>query len=60
MEEMCFLKMAKGSAAWIESGRSFHQERTVKLKVCESDFVPLWGDTIMHRSLTERKPLEGT
>ncbi len=57
---MCFLKMAKGSAAWIESGGSFNQERTLKLKVCESDFVPLWGGTIMHRSLTECKLLECT
>ncbi len=37
-----FLKMAKDSAARIELGRSFHQEGTFNLKVCESDFVPLW------------------
>ncbi len=45
MEEMFFihfLKMAKDSAAGIELGRSFHQEGTVIVKVCESDFVPLW------------------
>ncbi len=34
--------MAKDSAAGIEMGRSFHQEGTFNLKVCESDFVPLW------------------
>ncbi len=39
--------MAKDSAAQI-------------LKVCESDFVPLWDGTIMRRSLAERKLLEGT
>ncbi len=48
--------MSKDSAAWIELGRSFQQERTVS----ESDFVPLWDGTIMHRSLAERKLLEGT
>ncbi len=31
--------MAKDSAAGIELGRSFHQEGTVHVKVCESDFV---------------------
>ncbi len=33
MKEMCFqrfLENIKDSAAWIELGRSFHQERTVK------------------------------
>ncbi len=49
MEEMLFsqfLTMAKDSAAQIELGRSFHQEGTFNLKVCESDFVPLWDGTI--------------
>ncbi len=41
MEEMCFLKMGKDSAARIELGRSFHQMETVNEKVCERDFVPL-------------------
>ncbi len=36
--------MAKDSAAGIELGRSFHQEGTVHLKVCENDFVPLWNE----------------
>ncbi len=36
--------MGKDSAAWIELGRSFHQEGTFNLKVCESDFVPLWDE----------------
>ncbi len=45
--------MAKDSAAGIELGRSFHQEGTFNVKVCESDFVPLWDGTIMHRSLAE-------
>ncbi len=52
--------MGKDSAARIELGRSFHQMGTVHEKVCESDFVPLWGGTVMHRSLAERKLLEGT
>ncbi len=49
MEEMCFsryLKMAKDTAARIELGRLFQQEGTFNLKVCESDFVPLWDGTI--------------
>ncbi len=50
--------MGKDSAARIELGRSFHQMRTVNEKVCESDFVPLWDGTVMHRSLAERKLLE--
>ncbi len=50
--------MAKDSAAWIELGRSFHQEGTVNVKVCESDLVPLWDGTIKRRSLAERKLLE--
>ncbi len=52
--------MAKDSAARIELGRSFHQEGTVNVKVCESDFVPLWDGTIKRHSLTEHKLLEGT
>ncbi len=36
--------MAEDSAAQIELGRSFHQEGTVNVKVCESDFVPLWDE----------------
>ncbi len=52
--------MAMDSAARIELGRSFHQVGTVNENVCESDFVPLWDDTIMHRSLAECKLLEGT
>ncbi len=31
---------------------------TVNVKVCESDFVPLWDGTVMRRSLAERKLLE--
>ncbi len=50
--------MAKDSAAGIELGRSFHQEGTVNVKVCESDFVLLWDGTIKRRSLAERKLLE--
>ncbi len=52
--------MGKDSAAWIELGRSFQQVGTVNEKVCESDFVPLWDGTIIHRWLAERKLLEGT
>ncbi len=33
---------------------------TVKVKVCGSDFVPLWDGTIMQHSLAERRLLEGT
>ncbi len=36
--------MGKDSAAGIELGRSFHQEGTFRVKVCESDFVPLWDE----------------
>ncbi len=57
MEEMCFLKMGKDSAARIEFGRSFHQKGTVSEKVCESDFVSLRDGTVMRRSLAERKLL---
>ncbi len=32
---------------------------TVNVKVCESDFVPIWDGTVMRRSLAERKLLEG-
>ncbi len=35
--------MAKDSAAQIELGRSFHQEGTVHLKACESEFLWLFG-----------------
>ncbi len=49
--------MAKDSAAGIELGRSFHQEGTFNVKVCESDFVPLWDDTKRH-SFAEWKLLE--
>ncbi len=35
--------MAKDSVARIELGRSFHQKGIFKVKVCESDFVPLLG-----------------
>ncbi len=52
--------MGKDSAARIELGRSFHQMGTVNEKVCESDFVPLWDGTVMHRLLAERKLLEGS
>ncbi len=52
--------MDKDSATRIELGRSFHQMGTVNDKVCESDFVPLWDDTIKRRSLAECKLLEGT
>ncbi len=51
--------MVKDSAAWIELGRSFHQVGTVNEKVSESEFVTLWDGTVMHRSLAERKLLEG-
>ncbi len=36
--------MGKDSAAGIELGRSFHQEGTFCVNVCESDFVPLWDE----------------
>ncbi len=52
--------MAKDSAAGIELGRSFHQERKFNVKVSESDFMPLWDGTIKRRSLAECKLLEGT
>ncbi len=51
--------MGKDSAAQTELGKSFHQMGTVNAKVSESDFVPLWDGTVMHRSLAERKLLEG-
>ncbi len=51
--------MARDSAARIELGRLFHQEGTFNLKVCESDFVPLWDGAIKRRSFVERKLLEG-
>ncbi len=49
--------MGKDSAARTELGRSFHQIGTVNEKVCESDFVPLLGWNIIHRSLAERNIL---
>ncbi len=49
--------MAKDLAARLKLDRSFHQEGTVKVKVCESEFVPLWGGTIMRRSLAGCKLL---
>ncbi len=52
--------MGKDSAARITLGRSFHQMGTVNEIVRERDFVPLWDGTVMHRSLTECKLLEGT
>ncbi len=60
MEEMCFLKMGKDSAAGLDICRSFHQMGTINENVCESDFVPLWDGTVKRRSLAERKPQEGT
>ncbi len=42
MEEMCFQPFLED--AQIELGRSFHQEGTFNVKVCESDFVPLWDE----------------
>ncbi len=51
--------MGKDSATRIELGRSFHQMGTVNEKVCKRYFVPLWDGTIIHRSLAERKLLEG-
>ncbi len=33
-----FLKMVKDSAAGIELGKSFHQEGTFNVNVCESDY----------------------
>ncbi len=47
MEDMCFsrfFRMVKDSAARIELGRSFHQEGTINVKVCESGSVPLWDE----------------
>ncbi len=51
--------MAKDSAAQIELSRSLNQEGIVKVKVHESDFVPLWDGTIVCHSLAECKLLEG-
>ncbi len=42
MKEMCFqpfLENIKDSAAWIELGRSFHQEGTVNVKVHETFII---------------------
>ncbi len=46
--------MVKDSAAWIELGRSFHQEGTFNVKVCESDFVPVLssGQVLCRLNLT--------
>ncbi len=55
-----FLNMAKDSAARIELGRSLHKVGTVNEKFSESEFVPLWDDTIMCHSLAEHKILEDT
>ncbi len=52
--------MGKDSAARIVLGRSFHQEETFNLKVCERDFVPIWDGTIKRHSLAECKLLAGT
>jgi len=38
---MLLLKMATDSAARVELGRSFYQQGTVKVKISESDSVPL-------------------
>ncbi len=45
--------MFKDSAARIELGRPFQQEGTFNLKVCESDFVPLWDGSLAERKLLE-------
>ncbi len=52
--------MAKNVFVENTIGRSFHQLETVKEKVRESDFVPLWDGTTRRRSLAECKLLEGT
>ncbi len=52
--------MAKDSAARSDLDRSFHQEGTVHVKVCESDFVPLWNGTVLCHLLGECKLLDGT
>ncbi len=49
--------MGKDSAAWIELGRSFHQMGTVNEKSVKG-ILCLFG-MVMHRSLAERKLLEG-
>jgi len=57
---MCLQQfLENGSGARAESARSFHQLETVKIKLCESDFVPLWDDTTRHHSLAEHKRIEG-
>ncbi len=38
---------AKDLATWTELGRSFHQEGTFNVKVCEKDFMTLWDGTII-------------
>ncbi len=57
LNKIPYAHRAKNSAAQIES---FHQEGTVNVKVCESDFVSLWDGTMMHRSLAESKHLKNT
>ncbi len=52
--------MATDSAARIKLGRSFHLQGTVKAKVSETVFVPLWDGTTKCCSLAEYKLLEGT
>ncbi len=42
LNKIPYAHRAKNSAAQIES---FHQEGTVNVKVCESDFVSLWDGT---------------
>ncbi len=37
----------------------FQEKLAVNEQVSESDFVPLWDGTVMRRSLTEHKLLEG-
>ncbi len=54
-----FLKMGMDSAAGIKLDSSFHQEESFNLKLCESDFVPLWDGAIKQCSLAERKLREG-
>ncbi len=51
--------MGMDSAAGIKLDSSFHQEESFNLKLCESDFVPLWDGAIKQCSLAERKLREG-
>jgi len=52
------VKAVLHSAAWVELARYFHQLEAVRVKVCQSDFVPLWDGTMRSRSLAERKLLK--